>query len=124
VNRTDRSTHENPADKPVNSALLPKLRILFAELYGVHPTIYRAPGRVNLIGEHTDYNDGFVMPAALDLYTYAAVSPRPDRRLRVYSANLAEMCDLDLDAIRPGKSGHWSDYIRGVAGVLESSDPV
>jgi len=121
VNRIDRSTHENPADQPVNSALLPKLRILFAELYGVHPTIYRAPGRVNLIGEHTDYNDGFVMPAALDLYTYAAVSPRPDRRLRVYSANLAEMCDLDLDAIRPGKSGHWSDYIRGVAGVLESS---
>ena len=108
INRsTDEATH--------------RLNALFAELYGGHPTIYRAPGRVNLIGEHTDYNDGFVMPAALNLYTYVAVSPRPDRRLRVYSETLGEMRDLDLDSIRPGKSGHWSDYVRGVAGVLESS---
>jgi galactokinase len=101
--------------------MLRKLRTLFAELYGRAPTVYRAPGRVNLIGEHTDYNDGFVMPAALNLYTYVAVGPRPDRRLRVYSDYLREMCDLDLDQIRPGKSSHWSDYVRGVAGVLESS---
>jgi len=98
-----------------------KLRTLFTELYSGVATIYRAPGRVNLIGEHTDYNDGLVMPVALDLYTYVAVSPRPDRRLRVYSENLGEMCDLDLNLIRPGSSGHWSDYVRGVAGVLESS---
>jgi galactokinase len=97
------------------------LKALFADRYGAIPTIYRAPGSVNLIGEHTDYNDGFVLPAALDVYTYVAVSPRPDRRLRVYSDNLGEMCDLDLDSIRPGRSGHWSDYVRGVAGVLESS---
>jgi galactokinase len=101
--------------------MLRKLKTLFADLYGTPPAIYRAPGRVNLIGEHTDYNDGFVMPAALNLYTYVAVGPRPDRRLRVYSENLGEMCDLDLDQIRSGKSGHWSDYVRGVAGVLESS---
>jgi galactokinase len=82
---------------------------------------YRAPGRVNLIGEHTDYNEGFVMPVALDLFTYVAVSARADRRLRVYSENLGEQFDLELDAIRPGRTGHWSDYIRGVAGVLESS---
>jgi galactokinase len=96
------------------------LKALFAERYGAIPTICRAPGRVNLIGEHTDYNDGLVMPAALDLYTYVAVSPRSDRRLRVYSENLGDMCDLDLDLIRPGSSGHWSDYVGGVAGVLES----
>jgi galactokinase len=76
---------------------------------------------VNLIGEHTDYNDGFVMPAALDLYTYVAVSPRPDRRLRVYSENMDEACDVDLNLIRPGRSGHWSDYVRGIAGVCEST---
>ena len=100
--------------------MLHALKTLFAELYGSSPAIYRAPGRVNLIGEHTDYNDGFVMPAALDLYTYVAVSPRTDRRLQVYSANFKEKCDLDLDSIRPGRSGHWSDYVRGVAGVLQS----
>ena len=98
-----------------------RLKVLFAERYGAIPTIYRAPGRVNLIGEHTDYNDGFVIPAALDLYTYVAVSPRSDRKLRVYSENLGEMCDLDLDMIQLGRSGHWSDYVRGIAGVLESA---
>ena len=111
MKRIDRSTNE----------AIHRLKALFAELYGGHPTVYRAPGRVNLIGEHTDYNDGFVMPAALNLYTYVAVTPRPDRRLRVYSENFDEACDVDLDSIRPGKSGHWSDYVRGVAGVLESS---
>jgi galactokinase len=98
-----------------------KLSALFAELYAGAAKIYRAPGRVNLIGEHTDYNDGFVMPVALDLYTYVAVSSRPDRRLRVYSENLGEQFDLELDVIHPGRTGQWSDYIRGVAGVLESS---
>ena len=111
MKRIDRSTNE----------AIHRLKALFAELYGGHPTVYRAPGRVNLIGEHTDYNDGFVMPAALNLYTYVAVTPRPDRRLRVYSENFDEACDVDLDSIRPVKSGHWSDYVRGVAGVLESS---
>jgi len=111
VTRTDRTTGETVG----------KLRVLFSELYGVRPSIYRAPGRVNLIGEHTDYNEGFVMPAALDLYTYVAASPRSDRRLKAYSENLGEKCDFDLDSIQPGKSGHWSDYVRGVAGVLESS---
>ena len=122
MKRIDKSTGEAVApNQSAGSTTLRKLRALFAELYGSVPTICRAPGRVNLIGEHTDYNDGFVMPAALDLYAYVAVSPRPDRRLRVYSQNLGEMHDLDLDLIHPGKSGHWSDYVRGVAGVLESS---
>lgn len=121
MRRVHKTTAESfDPNKSANSPLR-KLRVLFADLYGTAPAIYRAPGRVNLIGEHTDYNDGFVMPAALDLYTYVAVSPRPDRRLRIYSENLGEKCDVDLDSIRPGKSGHWSDYVRGVAGVLESS---
>ena len=122
VTRIDRPMGETFApNKSAGSTLLPKLKTLFAELYGAVPAIYRAPGRVNLIGEHTDYNDGFVMPAALDLYTYVAVSPRQDRRLHVYSANLKNKCDLDLDSIQPGRSGHWSDYVRGVAGVLQSA---
>jgi galactokinase len=107
--------------KSAGSPVLHALKTLFAELYGGSPAIYRAPGRVNLIGEHTDYNDGFVMPAALNLYTYVAVSPRTDRRLRVYSANFKEKCELDLDSIYPGRLGHWSDYVRGVAGVLQSA---
>ena len=83
--------------------------------------IYRAPGRVNLIGEHTDYNDGFVMPAALEFYTYVAVGPRNDRMLSVYSIDFDESRSFDLDRLAGGPTGHWSDYVRGVAGVLQAS---
>jgi len=55
---------------------------------GLRPRLYQAPGRINLIGEHTDYNDGFVLPATVDLYTWAAISPRNDRILRVHACRL------------------------------------
>jgi len=80
---------------------------------------FRAPGRVNLIGEHTDYNDGFVMPVALDFSTYAKVSPRTDRRLQVYSDNFGEEVEVDLDDQQLAARKHWSDYPIGVAVVLE-----
>src|SRR6185295_18807222 len=81
--------------------------------------IYRAPGRVNLIGEHTDYNDGFVMPAAIDLYTHVAIEPRDDRTLSIHSEDFSESVEFDLDEPAPRASGHWSDYVRGVAVILE-----
>jgi len=81
--------------------------------------IWRAPGRVNLIGEHTDYNLGFVLPMALDLACYTASAPRNDGRLRVYSENLGEARDWDLsELLRLSPSGHWSDYPLGVAREL------
>ena len=96
------------------------LAVEFAYRFGRAPTVSRAPGRVNLIGEHTDYNDGFVMPAALEFATLTAASQRPDRRLRVYSMIMDETREFDLDA--PGAaSGDWSDYVLGVAVMLEMS---
>jgi galactokinase len=93
----------------------------FAYRFGRAPTVSRAPGRVNLIGEHTDYNDGFVMPAALEFATLTAASQRPDRRLRVYSMIMDETREFDLDSPPQGPTGDWSDYILGVALMLESS---
>ena len=93
----------------------------FRELYGEPIAIFRAPGRVNLIGEHTDYNDGFVMPAALEFYTYVAAGPRTDRELSVYSIDFNETKNFHLDDLEGGPTGHWSDYVRGVAGVLQAS---
>ena len=96
------------------------LAVEFAYRFGRAPTVSRAPGRVNLIGEHTDYNDGFVMPAALEFATLTAASPRPDRRLAVYSMIMDETREFDLDA-PPAASGDWSDYVIGVALMLEKS---
>src|SRR5262245_51148202 len=81
---------------------------------------FRAPGRVNLIGEHTDYNAGFVMPAAIDLSVYARISPREDRKLQIISDNFEDQIEIDLDGIHDAAArGHWSDYPIGVAVMLE-----
>jgi galactokinase len=76
---------------------------------------------VNLIGEHTDYNDGFVMPAAIDFFTWVAASPRKDRILRINSQQYRETIEISLDHTEGPPRGHWSDYIRGMAGVLQSA---
>ncbi len=91
----------------------------FRSLYGEEPRIYRAPGRVNLIGEHTDYNQGLVMPAAIDLPTEVAAGVRDDRRIVLRSENFAETVELDLDAAPTRDQRHWSDYPFGVAIELE-----
>jgi galactokinase len=98
----------------------------FEQLYGREPQLYQAPGRVNLIGEHTDYNDGFVMPAAIGLRTTVAIAPRTDRVLRLHSVNFDESVEFTLPETgsavpRARKRAHWSDYVCGVAVTLESA---
>ena len=79
--------------------------------------VFSAPGRVNLIGEHTDYNDGFVMPVALERQTHVRISPRDDRQLTVHSESFRETACASLDRLSPRR--HWSDYVFGVAAVLQ-----
>lgn len=81
--------------------------------------LFRAPGRVNLIGEHTDYNDGFVLPMAIDRETAAAVRRRPDRTIRVHTVNYDETAEFSLDVEKERKPGFWLNYIEGVARILE-----
>lgn len=99
----------------------------FAELYGARPQgVWAAPGRVNLIGEHTDYNDGFVMPFALPHHTLAAVSRRDDGLLRLHSADMdGGVAALRLDALAPGTDPAWTAYPAGVVWALrEAGHPV
>lgn len=79
--------------------------------------VIRAPGRVNLIGEHTDYNLGFVLPAAIDREIRMAVVPTEDRRVELTRLDTGERAGFDLGAERP-RNGTWLDYIAGVAGAL------
>ena len=91
----------------------------FRAKFGVNPHVYRAPGRVNLIGEHTDYNDGFALPAAIGLYCWVAAGPRRDDKLVVYSDEFRDQVEVALStgALRPSRT--WSDYPVGVAAQLE-----
>ncbi len=93
----------------------------FREMFGASPRIFRAPGRVNVIGEHTDYNDGFVMPAAIEFYTWVAAAERKDRALEAYSDRFDEKISLSLDTLAGPPRRHWSDFIRGVAAVLQNA---
>src|SRR5215510_8341803 len=97
------------------------LKRKFRSSYGRDARIYRAPGRVNLIGEHTDYNDGFVMPAAIGFYTCIGIAPRADRKLVIRSEHFAEQVEIDLNRLPAHGNGHWSDYATGVASMLAGS---
>src|SRR5882762_248372 len=97
------------------------LRILHEQRYQSRPEIFAAPGRVNLIGEHTDYAEGFVMPAAIDFATLAAISPRDDGRVVLYAENFGEERSYpadDLPLRREQATGEWSDYPLGVLAIL------
>jgi galactokinase len=91
----------------------------FRELFGARePRVFYAPGRVNLIGEHTDYNEGFVLPMAIDLGTFVAAAARDDRLVRAHSVNLNRSFEFDLDHPGPTQRGVWFDYVEGVAQAL------
>jgi galactokinase len=94
---------------------------LFEEVFGGPCGLYRAPGRVNLIGEHTDYNQGFVMPAAIGLYCWVAIAPRADRKLQIYSSEFGDTVSVELDNPALSRRGDWSDYVVGTALALEKS---
>jgi galactokinase len=103
---------------------MPQAAALIAEHtkhFGLTPDVFIAPGRVNLIGEHTDYAGGFVMPAAINFATLAAVTPREDGRIVLRSGNFGETVEYPLDAL-PAKGMHrWSDYPLGVVTVLRNA---
>lgn len=98
---------------------LTRLHAAFRRQFGASPTYCaRAPGRVNLIGEHTDYNDGFVLPMAIDRDIWIVFAPREDRQARLWSVDFGQGSAFGLDALARDPSAPWSDYVRGVAWAL------
>jgi galactokinase len=96
-----------------------KLKERFFQFYGREPRLFRAPGRVNLIGEHTDYNGGFVLPMAIEKEVGVGIAARSDRRIIAHSVNLEETGEFDLDNENERVKGNWLNFIEGVARILE-----
>ena len=101
-------------DQNKQSNLLAK----FQKRFHSSASVYRAPGRVNLIGEHTDYTGGFVLPAAIGFSCWIAIARRTDRKVILYSENFDESVEADLDKLTPRQTGEWPDYPLGVAWAL------
>lgn len=98
----------------MNEQLAGRVRKKFQEVFNQTPRLYFAPGRINLIGEHTDYNDGYVLPAAIDKAIYFAVAKNNTDKIRLYSIDYDEHFETDISHLN--KSGtHWANYIIGVA---------
>jgi galactokinase len=98
---------------------LQELRETFAEMSAETPRFFSAPGRVNLIGEHTDYNEGFVLPMAIDRRTVVAAAPRNDRNIRVRSIDFGEEASLSLDDVSQRDEPDWFRYVAGIARILK-----
>ncbi len=101
--------------------LVGEAKTRFLKLFGAAPRIFGAPGRVNLIGEHTDYNDGFVMPVAIEFHTWVAVARRDDRKVVVHSRERNETLEFSLDETDACPRHEWLDYVRGVAIQLQAA---
>ena len=92
----------------------------FTKRYGTTPRVFSAPGRVNLIGDHTDYNDGFVLPMAIDRRTYVAIAPREDRFVRVASVVVDDATEFRIDQPEDLAPHNWAKYVAGIAWTLQS----
>lgn len=97
-----------------------EIQAKFEERYGRQPIVVRSPGRVNLIGEHTDYNEGFVLPAAINKEVYFALAPNGTNAFRAYAYNLREEATFDLDKVQPSEIG-WANYLLGVIAQLQQA---
>src|SRR5215212_5464456 len=102
----------------INQQLKEKVLRDFQKNFNEQPKVFRSPGRVNIIGEHTDYNNGFVLPAAIDKAIYVAVSPRNDETIKLYSGEFDKNFETSLPELKPTKEG-WPNYILGVADQLK-----
>lgn len=108
----------NAVERPAASALGTRLRQVFREQYAAEASLLvHAPGRVNLLGEHTDYNEGFVLPMAIDRSIGIALRPRHDRRVVLRSLEFGEERSFDLDVLEREKHG-WIEYVKGTAWAL------
>jgi galactokinase len=104
----------------IHGNILSHVKDVFSAHFGAAALIARSPGRINLIGEHTDYNMGFVLPASIDKAIYLAIQPREDDRIQLIASDLDERYETDLRSLHYSDK-HWPNYILGVADQLQKA---
>jgi galactokinase len=102
----------------MNHAIVQEVREVFSQVFGGEVEVFRSPGRVNIIGEHTDYNEGFVLPAAIDKAIYAGIAKREDDIIRIHSVEFGKTIEIKMDALKPSEEG-WPNYILGVVDQMQ-----
>ncbi|GAC1425060.1 MAG: galactokinase [Flavisolibacter sp.] len=102
----------------MNTVIVKQVQDSFRKLFKEEPLVVRSPGRVNIIGEHTDYNEGFVLPAAIDKAIYVAIAPRKDAVISLYSEDFGKKFECPLTGLKPSKEV-WPNYILGVVDQLQ-----
>jgi galactokinase len=111
----------NDQGEYVDPKLIQEVAQKYIGLFDSKPEMFVfAPGRVNLIGEHTDYSDGFVFPLAIDMGILIAFTPRADAKMKLYSLDFEEYLELDISKFTKG-NGNWQEYIKGIAWAIEGS---
>ncbi len=103
-----------------NPELVKSIKKKFIELFKEKPCLYSSPGRINLIGEHTDYNMGFVLPAAIDKAIYLAISPRKDLQCKIFAYDLNDYFECSLEKISKSEK-HWQNYLLGVVDQIRKA---
>ncbi len=98
--------------------MIQKIKSIFLEKFAAKPTIFHSPGRINILGEHTDYNEGFVLPAAIDKNIYVAISKRTDGQIHLFAGDFNESFTTDTTNIKPAPI-QWPNYILGVVDQLQ-----
>src|SRR5687768_8208189 len=98
----------------MESPIVQKLVTKYKEVFNSKPNVFRSPGRVNIIGEHTDYNEGFVLPAAINKAVYVAVDIRDDDQIILYSIDFNDKIEGRISEVKRSDK-HWANYILGVA---------
>ena len=94
------------------------LQSKFKSIFEAQPTLYKSPGRINIIGEHTDYNEGFVLPAAIDKAVYVAISKRADQQIKLYAVKYDDHYQVSVVAVKPSEK-QWANYILGVVSEIQ-----
>ncbi|WP_258102059.1 galactokinase [Marinoscillum pacificum] len=105
----------------MNEKILNEVKSSFEQRFGVEPIVIKAPGRINLIGEHTDYNNGFVLPAAVDQAIYLAVAKSGSSESTLVSLDMDQTYEFSINDFQPTKEKPWANYLMGVVAEIQKS---